>query len=290
MKLGGVEEMTMAHLKEMTYIPDRTFPINIFFSTDIPLHWHDHMEWIFIRNGKARIQIDDVFVYLQKGEVAFVNSKQLHAAWRIDENTEMIAIVFNEAIVRNSGLDHTENLYFTPYLSQQLKLPNFIRKNEIHTSQIILSITSLVDEFEEKKAGYELFIKAELFRIFGLIFRNYGQLKQQATNRYEINYNLTALFDFLRDHYYEQISVNEASKMVNLSPNHFCKVFKKVTGKTFIEYIQLLRINEAEKMLIETNLPVTVIAEKVGFGSITYFGRLFKKIKNVSPSARRTTY
>jgi AraC family transcriptional regulator, transcriptional activator of pobA len=42
------------------------------------------MEWVFIKNGKARIQIDDVFVCLQKGEIAFVNSKQLHAAWMVD--------------------------------------------------------------------------------------------------------------------------------------------------------------------------------------------------------------
>ncbi|MBY0147762.1 AraC family transcriptional regulator [Neobacillus niacini] len=280
--------MTNSHLKEATFIPDRTFPINIFLTKDIPLHWHDHMEWIFIKNGKARIQIDDVFVCLQKGEIAFVNSKQLHAAWMVDENTEIIAIVFNEAIVRNSGLDNTENLYFSPYLNQQLKLPNFIRKDEKHTSQIIASITNLVYEFEQKKTGYELLIKAELFRIFGLIFRNYGYLKQQYTNRYQKNYNLTALLDYLREHYHDEISVNVASKMVNLSPNHFCKVFKKVTGKTLIEYVQLLRINEAEKMLLETNLPVTEIAEKVGFGSITYFGRVFKKIKNASPSAIRS--
>jgi AraC family transcriptional regulator, transcriptional activator of pobA len=173
-------------------------------------------------------------------------------------------------------------------LSQQLKLPNFIRKDEKHTSQIIASITNLVYEFEQKKTGYELLIKAELFRIFGLIFRNYGYLKQHYTNRYQKNYNLTALLDYLREHYHDEISVNVASKMANLSPNHFCKVFKKVTSKTLIEYIHLLRINEAEKMLIETDLPVTEIAEKVGFGSTTYFGRVFKKIKNTSPSARRS--
>ena len=280
--------MTIPHLKEMTYIPDRTFPINIFFTADIPLHWHDHMEWIFIKNGRARIQIDDIFVYLQKGEIAFVNSKQLHAAWMIDENTEIIAIVFNEAIVRNSGLDNTENLYFSPYLSHQLKLPNFIRKEEIHTSQINVSVTNLVEEFVQKKAGHELLIKAELFRIFGLIFRNYSHLTQQYTTRYQRKYNLTVLLDYLREYYYAEITVNKAAKMVNLSPNHFCKIFKNVTGKTLIEYIQLLRINEAEKMLTETNLPITEIAEKVGFGSITYFGRVFKKIKNISPSVRRS--
>jgi len=282
--------MTKKELKERTYIPDKTFPINIFFTTDIPLHWHDHMEWIFIKEGKARIQIDDKFTYLQKGEIAFINSQQLHAAWLIDENTEIIAIVFNSAIIRNSGLDNTENLYFSPYLSQQLKLPNFIRKDEIHTKLIINSISNLVNEFVQKKTGYELFIKSELFRIFGLVFRYYCQLEQQSYNRCQKNYNLTLVLDYLREHYDKEISVNEAAKMVNLSPNHFCKVFKKVTGKTLIEYLQLLRINEAEKMLTKTDLPVTEIASRVGFGSVTYFGRVYKKLKSMSPSASRGRY
>lgn len=67
--------------------------------------------------------------------------------------------------------------------------------------------------------------------------------------------------------------------MVNLSPNHFCKVFKKITGKTLIEYLHLLRINEAEKMLVDTDASITEIAGNVGFSSITYFGRVFKKLK-----------
>ena len=281
--------MTVKHLKESTYIPDMTFPINVFFARDIALHWHDHMEWIIVKEGKARVQIDDTFIHLHKGEFAFINSKQLHAAWLLEESTELIAVVFNEAIIRNNGLDNTENLYLLPYLNHKQKLPNFLRSTEPHVEKINESINNLIKEFERKENGYELLIKAELFRIFGLIFRYYTQLEEQSTNRIQKKYNMTVLLDYLRENYNREISVNDAAKMVSLSPNHFCKVFKKVTGKTLIEYLHLLRINEAERLLIETDLPVTEIAEKIGFGSITYFGRVFKKIKNMPPSVRRSS-
>jgi len=286
---GRASILTVKHLKESTYIPDMTFPINVFFARDIALHWHDHMEWIIVKEGKARVQIDDTFIHLHKGEFAFINSKQLHAAWLLEESTELIAVVFNEAIIRNNGLDNTENLYLLPYLNHKQKLPNFLRSTEPHVEKINESINNLIKEFERKENGYELLIKAELFRIFGLIFRYYTQLEEQSTNRIQKKYNMTVLLDYLRENYNREISVNDAAKMVSLSPNHFCKVFKKVTGKTLIEYLHLLRINEAERLLIETDLPVTEIAEKIGFGSITYFGRVFKKIKNMPPSVRRSS-
>ncbi|MBS4200585.1 helix-turn-helix transcriptional regulator [Bacillus sp. FJAT-49732] len=279
--------MEIEHLKESTVIPDKTFPINVFFVQDIYLHWHDHMEWIIVKEGRACIQIDDSFVELQRGEIAFVNSKQLHAARIIDSDTELIAIVFNGAIVKNNGLDNTGNLYFSPYLFRQLKLPNFLKKEDDHTNKIRAAILRLINEFEGKEKGFELLIKAELFKIFGLILRNYCQIEQLSVTRIQKNYHLTELLDYLRENYNKSITVQQAASMVNLSPNHFCKIFKKVTSKTLIEYLNILRVNEAERILMETDLPITEVAEKVGYGSITYFGRVFKKIKNISPSAIR---
>jgi len=51
-----------------------------------------------------------------------------------------------------------------------------------------------------------------------------------------------------------------------------------------IEYIHLLRINEAERLLKETDMYISEIAEQVGFGNINYFGRIFKKYRNISPN------
>jgi AraC family transcriptional regulator, transcriptional activator of pobA len=280
--------MMISHLKESTYIPDKTFPINVFSISEVPLHWHNHMEWILIKEGKALVQIDDVFVHLEKGELAFVNPKQLHAAWSLEENTKIAAIVFNDALLRNSGLDCTEHLYLYPYFNNGLKLQNFLRNGESYTKELSHSISSLINEFEQREIGYELLVKAELFRIFGLIFRYYHQLKEKPPIRFQKSYNLTTLLNYLREHYDKEMSIDVAASMVNLSPNHFCKVFKKITGKTLIEYLHLLRINEAERMLIETDWSITEIAGRVGFSSITYFGRVFKKIKNVSPSVKRS--
>jgi len=281
--------MTVSPRKENTWLPDRTFPINIFFVHHISLHWHDHIEWIFVKEGQARIQIDADCQVLEQGELAFVNSRQLHAATVIAPDSKLVCIVFNEALVRGSGLDITENNYFQPYLIQRQKWPGFIRANEPEMGEIGAAFARLVLEFEQKRPGYELIVKAELLRIFGQYFR-YAQ-QSPALSRPSAPpqaYDFFGLLQELRSRYRETITVEQAARMVNLSPNYFCRMFKRVTGKTLIEYVHLLRVREAERLLLESASPVAEIASQVGFSNITYFGRVFKKIRNATPSQIRS--
>ena len=147
------------------------------------------------------------------------------------------------------------------------------------------AFTRLVGEFEAKQPGYELLVKAELLRIFGQYFRWAQQSAAPKPGRAPLSpYDFSGLLHTLRKRCHEAVSVEEAARMVNLSPNYFCKVFKQVTGKTLIDYIHHLRVKEAERLLLETDSPVTEIAGKVGFSNMTYFGRVFKKIKNATPT------
>ncbi|BBH18941.1 AraC family transcriptional regulator [Paenibacillus baekrokdamisoli] len=276
--------MTVSPYKEDTPIPDQSFPINVFTVTGIHLHWHDHIEWIYVKEGKVRIQIDAAYEQLHKGELAFVNTKQLHSAVQLTPDTELICIVFNEALVRGSGLDITELHYFMPYLQQPMKWPSLMRQSDPYIEEMNDAFSRLIHEFIRKDAGFELLIKAELLRIFGLYFRYAQKDAALAPPRLQKAHDLTRLLHMLRERYSESISINEAARMVSLSPNHFCRIFKQVTGKTFVEYIHIIRVQEAEQLLIETDIPITEIGDLVGFSNMTYFGRVFKKIKNVTPS------
>jgi len=273
--------------KEQTRIPDLTFPINIFFTKKFPLHWHDHLEWLYIKRGKVQVQIDATFAELREGELAFVNSRQLHGAAPLEEDSEMVAIVFNEALLRNSGLDSTESRYFLPMFDKRLPLPTFLKPDAPYIKDISTSFSNLVREMEKKEPGYELFVKSELFRIFGTIFRHYRKWDVRCRNPAQTNRTFSALLRYLRENYQQPVTVAEAAKRVNMSPNHFCSVFKKMTGKTLIEYVNLLRVNEAERLLLETDYPISAVSGMVGFGNLTYFGRVFKKYKGFPPSSLR---
>ncbi|WP_211748011.1 AraC family transcriptional regulator [Paenibacillus sp. Marseille-Q4541] len=276
--------MTLPPHKEHTWIPDHTFPINVFFVSYIYLHWHDHMEWVYVEKGRIQMQIDGDFEILEAGDLAFVGSRQLHKAEQLEESTSLICIVFNEALVRGGDLDITEYQYFLPYLNRKQNWPRIVRSGEACMQAMTLSFTRLLEEFKTKQFGYELFVKSELLHIFGQYFRHAEQISEVRTVRHPDSHNMSSLLSLLRERYQEEISVGEAARLVNVSPNYFCSIFKKVTGKTLKEYIHLLRVMEAEKLLLETDRSISDIASSVGFTSLTYFGRVFKKIKNIPPS------
>jgi len=71
--------------------------------------------------------------------------------------------------------------------------------------------------------------------------------------------------------------------MVNLTPYHFCNVFKAATGRTFVDYVNRYRMDIAERLLKE-GATVTEAAAKVGYDNLNYFTKTFKRIKGVTPS------
>jgi AraC family transcriptional regulator, transcriptional activator of pobA len=273
--------------RERTSIPDKTFPINVFSVSAIGLHWHEHLELIYVREGCAQVQVESQTMLLHKGEAAFVNAKQIHAATPDVKSTNLVAIVFNESLLRNSGLDRTDETYFSKILSQSVQLPTFLTINHPSTATVRASIEAIVSEFKQKQAGFELFIKGEIFRVFGMLYRSVGVQPKPKSTRREHYSDFTPLIQHLLTHFPEEVNMRDAAQMVNLSPYHFCRMFKRTTGKTLVEYIHLLRVNQAEKMLLETESSISVIAEKVGFGSISYFSTVFKKHKNLTPTEYR---
>lgn len=92
---------------------------------------------------------------------------------------------------------------------------------------------------------------------------------------------------YIREHYEERISLDEAAQAVNASTRHFCKVFKDATGMTFTDYVARVRVERAKNLLQNPHLRVSEIAFETGFESISQFNRSFKRITGMSPTRYR---
>ena len=93
--------------------------------------------------------------------------------------------------------------------------------------------------------------------------------------------------DYIQEHQAEELSLNQVAKAVNMSTFYFCKMFKKVTGINFTDYVARVRIEKSKNLLLNPNLRVSEIAFEVGFQSLTHFNRVFKKLLGQSPTDYR---
>jgi len=98
---------------------------------------------------------------------------------------------------------------------------------------------------------------------------------------------ITRAKEFIHEHQTEELSLGQVAKAVNTSTFYFCKMFKKVTGINFTDYLSRVRIEKSKNLLLNPNLRVSEIAFEVGFQSLTHFNRVFKKILGQSPTEYR---
>lgn len=95
---------------------------------------------------------------------------------------------------------------------------------------------------------------------------------------------------YIAEHLADTISLDSVAEIVNLNPAYFSFLFKKETGKNFLEYLTECRMSKAKSLLSDTNLPITEIANQAGYYDTKYFSKLFKKSCHISPKQYRQLY
>ena len=98
---------------------------------------------------------------------------------------------------------------------------------------------------------------------------------------------ITKAKQYIEEHHSEEISLGQVAGAVHTSTFYFCKLFKRVTGINFTEFVARLRTEKAKSLLLNPNLRISEIAYEVGFQSLTHFNRVFKKIMGQSPTDYR---
>jgi AraC-like DNA-binding protein len=98
---------------------------------------------------------------------------------------------------------------------------------------------------------------------------------------------ITKARNYIHDHQTEEIKLGQVAKAVNMSSFYFCKMFKKVAGVNFTDYVARIRIEKSKNLLLNPNLHISEIAFEVGFQSLTHFNRVFKKVLGLSPTEYR---
>lgn len=92
---------------------------------------------------------------------------------------------------------------------------------------------------------------------------------------------------YIRDNYKKDISLDEVSREVDISPYYFSKLFKQETGGNFIEYLTEVRLRNARELLKDSGLSIKEICAESGYSDPNYFSRIFKKYEGVTPSEFR---
>lgn len=255
-------------------------------------HWHYYIELLYSISGRANIVLGGENLTFAKGDMVLINARQVHSiSASKGERTKYIVVKFDPEVLYTTTRTIFESKYVLPFTMAKSNHQKIFCNEEINTTSIPLLIEEIYNEYCTRNYGFELAVRTNICRIFLWVLRNWQQKGLSLDAGYklkEINTKkLQKVFDYLDKHYQEEISTESIAKMCNMSYSYFSRYFKKIMGRTFTEYINYIRITEAEKLLLTTDMNVTEVALESGFTNSSYFIKQFKHFKNVSPKQFR---
>ncbi len=256
------------------------------------LHYHEYIELLFLLEGRVNIWINGVLYDFSPGDLAVINSNESHEMCGITEKSTYIVVKFLPQILYSSQQSVFELKYVVPFVMDNAKHQRIFKSAEIADTDIRRLITNISDEWHSKKFGYELAVRADIINVFVCIMRYWnsqGIIADSVMNEGDINQVVQNALDYTAQNY-RNITEKQVAEHCNISYSYFSRSFKKIMKMNFSEYLNYLRINEAQKLLISTKRTITDIAMDLGYSTASHFISQFKKRKGVSPKRFRTDY
>lgn len=248
---------------------------------EVALHMHNEFEILSVFNGQTEFYLNGKEYRLTTGDIIFVNSRVAHSTG-IHKGTSTFHIQFSSDI--HSG-DNT--LYTGKYLSRFINHENdavVFKSGTPLNAELNRCIHNVFDEHIRQDKSYDVFIKAYVYKILALLYRN-GIIKdpENVFSMRTISKVLPAL-EYIESHYQDEITLADLCSLLNINEFYFCRLFKQATNTTFIQYLNFVRVCKAERLLISGDKSISEISYEVGFSSVSYFNRIFKKYKFCTPS------
>ncbi len=255
-------------------------------STTLP-HWHTHTEMVCTLKGTTYVYINGQQHTCPEGEIQLIPANSLHGIVPKGHSI-YTAIVIGDELLTSLYTDFHLAPILKSYENNPFTHPLHISTSDDAYLMLHSTFQRITQEHSEKKDHYQALIKLELCRFFSLLKRNYTQpeFPPHLQTSSQTNYIKNAI-EYLTLHFTEKITIAHMCHITNLSEQHFSRIFKAHTGKTFVEYLTLFRLEQAQKLLIHSNLPITQIPEVTGFCNANYFSRIYKKRYGQPPSKTR---
>ena len=277
--------------KEIKAHGDYHFPVNIseesigkYEGGAFPWHWHPEIELTWIQSGQIEYCVNENRYTLSEGDGLFCTTNALHAGYMVDnQNCDYLSITFHPRFIYGyeGSLLHTK---YVDYITTNAQWSSLKLDQQIDWQrEIVEKIQKIYQMSLNPPMDFELQVHIELSMIWQKLFDYFSNLPEPSTRDAEHLSRLKTILVFIHEHYSEPISLEDIAASVNICRSECCRFFKKHMHMTLFEYLMFYRIQQSLPLL-KSNESVTKIAGMVGFSNPCYYGKIFKRYMNCSPS------
>ncbi len=258
---------------------------------DAAWHYHPQFELLYISQSTGIRFVGDSVSHFSAGELVLVGSNLPHL-WRNDpsyykednsEKVKTVVIKFMKNFIGNETFSYPEFSSINSLLEESKYGLSFGPKisHELHDE--LMELVNLSPPLQSIKL---LEILHRLSLTENKTVLSSTDMRQYAT---EPSKKIDAILKFISDNYASNISLKDVADIACMTTNSFCRFFKKMTNKSFTQFLNEIRIRNASRLLLEDELSVSQVCYMVGYNSITNFYKQFKLITGYTPNLYRQT-
>jgi AraC-like DNA-binding protein/mannose-6-phosphate isomerase-like protein (cupin superfamily) len=274
---------------------DASCPVDVLFLTvddrhRVRMNRHGYFEVLYLCSGSANCHIQDRLLPFNEGDLAIIGSTLYHRIECQSSSPLTIAAMFFEPdMIRCDGASDSAE-YLTPFLLQDEEFPHIVPAETGVPRQVFDMMLRIRSELPASTPRSRLALKTYMKMLLMLLVNQYapyaGTVEIFQRQQYALD-RLRPLFRYLGENGGNAIQVGNAARICGMSESHFMSVFKRVTGLSFVTYINHYRIERAQALLANTDESMASISQQVGFCDQSYFGMIFRRIIGMTPVTYR---
>lgn len=254
------------------------------FSMDVK-HFHHNYELYYLLKGERYYFIEDRTYLINEGGLVLLDKGQIHKTTAASKPYHDRILIELDEEPFNSFLISTLGTSLTEFFSSHRGVYQLDSSMQAKFESLLLEIS---DELKEKRLQFSSLAMMKLSSLLIYIMRQ--NLKEKNTSNFSSNLANTSkhnkvseVASFIVDNPADAISLANLADRFFINKSYLSRIFKEVTGFTVNEYINIHRIKKAQELLLTTNYSISEISAMVGYESITYFERVFRKYMRTSP-------
>lgn len=264
----------------------------------IPPHTHDFIELVYVVSGSAEHDMPGHRYPLRPGDVFVLEPNVYHSyTGSPHEETVVYNVLFDPALLR-AELDALLQMttfahffYFTPFMRTNASFVPYHPLAPDEAKQIEQQLDGMHNEYNRQLEGYQLVVKTRFIECLVWLSR-FLTNKRPDERRRERGHTtdlerMDAIRHFIEAHYKQNLTLAGVSHIAGMSVSSFTAKFREATGTSLLEYKQRVQIRRACELLADTDRKILDVALEVGFNDISFFNRIFRKHRGMTPREYR---
>jgi AraC-type DNA-binding domain-containing proteins len=245
-------------------------------------HWHDECEIYYILEGKRCLFIGDQTYQASSGCLSIVDAKQMHQTTTSDKEAYHERILLLIEKEKFSTVSNFFAIDLNDFFQANVGVVEIPKEDRLYIEKLM---TDIAFEINGKESGYQNIVQIRLVEFFTYLIRlkGNGMRRQRAAVGLEGSRVVFEIVEYVKENCAKAKSLEEIAKKFYIEKSYLSRIFKKNTGFTVNEFINIQKIKKAQRLLEDTDFSIAKIAVLVGYENITYFTKIFKKYVGYTP-------